>query len=597
MVASGEVDGLRGLVQSGGDVRALVNEVDEAGYSPLYNAVNAAEPNIEIVRVLLTAGADPKFAKVTHHPGYEMPKEFLADLPEEMRDLMGSAPPRVFREPLLKVAFTGGSVELVQLLAEHGLDLAEEDENRYTSVFTAIHGPGDRLPILRYLIGLGLPVDQETTYGESAIRSAYHFINFGVVEELLRAGADEGRLKWSPLHRALSLGTMEDLKSELRNSTDLEARDVWDRTPFLLSLLKGDIEAAQLLAEHGADIFASGQKSASICYAVESGNVALVRWLVERGCSIESTNYLDHTCLTLAAELGNREMVQTLLELGANPNVEDSFSSPLRNAANREIVLLLIDHGADTGDLDDEGRRKLLGLGEDLRASLDSVTRAEYLAGKDPKEGRGNPEDMTDPYRLAMIRNGRWAYAARQAFEDDPVFACGLKGRQHSPVWCFSRFGQSTTILPDGRVILIAGEHEDSYDPDFCIYNDVVVFRPEGDIRIYGYPYEVFPPTDFHSATLVGPDIYIVGSLGYMGERTAAVPVYRLSTVDFRIERVSTSGDSPGRVYRHRASLVGTGRIRVEGGTVISFGKKEENHVVNPDVFELDLETMVWARV
>ena len=38
--------------------------------------------------------------------------------------------------------------------------------------------------------------------------------------------------------------------------------------------------------------------------------------------------------------------------------------------------------------------------------------------------------------------------------------------------------GRSTVWLPDGRVVLIAGEHEDSYDPDFCIYNDVVVIQP-----------------------------------------------------------------------------------------------------------------------
>ena len=57
--------------------------------------------------------------------------------------------------------------------------------------------------------------------------------------------------------------------------------------------------------------------------------------------------------------------------------------------------------------------------------------------------------------------------------------------------------GQSQTELPDGRLICVAGEHEDSYDPDFHIYNDVVVFDPSGEYEIYGYPQNVFPPTDF----------------------------------------------------------------------------------------------------
>ncbi len=35
--------------------------------------------------------------------------------------------------------------------------------------------------------------------------------------------------------------------------------------------------------------------------------------------------------------------------------------------------------------------------------------------------------------------------------------------------WTNQRFGQTTTVLPDGRTLAIAGEHEDSYDPDFWI--------------------------------------------------------------------------------------------------------------------------------
>jgi len=39
------------------------------------------------------------------------------------------------------------------------------------------------------------------------------------------------------------------------------------------------------------------------------------------------------------------------------------------------------------------------------------------------------------------------------------------------PIWCFKRVGNTRTRLPDGRIICVGGEHEDFYDPDFCIYN------------------------------------------------------------------------------------------------------------------------------
>ena len=91
----------------------------------------------------------------------------------------------------------------------------------------------------------------------------------------------------------------------------------------------------------------------------------------------------------------------------------------------------------------------------------------------------------------------------------------GPSALEAGPGWCFDRFGQSTTVLPDGREVLIAGEHEDYYDPDFFIYNDVVVRAPDGKVAIYGYSKEAFPPTDFHTATLLPDSIVLIGSLGY----------------------------------------------------------------------------------
>jgi hypothetical protein len=44
------------------------------------------------------------------------------------------------------------------------------------------------------------------------------------------------------------------------------------------------------------------------------------------------------------------------------------------------------------------------------------------------------------------------------------------------------------------------GEHEDFYDPDFCIYNDVFVHERDGSVAIYGYPESVFPPTDYDAS-------------------------------------------------------------------------------------------------
>lgn len=83
---------------------------------------------------------------------------------------------------------------------------------------------------------------------------------------------------------------------------------------------------------------------------------------------------------------------------------------------------------------------------------------------------------MDQPFWQAMIRSGIDAYAGAR-------LAGGT--RDDCPVWCAQRFGQSLTLLPDGRAIQIGGEHEDYYDSDFCIYNDVFVHHPDGRIEIF----------------------------------------------------------------------------------------------------------------
>jgi hypothetical protein len=180
----------------------------------------------------------------------------------------------------------------------------------------------------------------------------------------------------------------------------------------------------------------------------------------------------------------------------------------------------------------------------------------------------------------------------------DKKFGDKARFTERQPVWSAARFGQSLTVLPDGRIIQIGGEHEDGYDPDFCIYNDVFVHSPDGEIRIFTYPREQFPPTDFHTATLIGNQIYVIGRLGYEQDlRPGFTPVYRLDTETFRIERVETTGESPGYVCRHQAKMVGSGLIEVSGGEVGSLVEGRMSLLENKCLNVLDVNTGIWKLI
>ncbi len=187
-----------------------------------------------------------------------------------------------------------------------------------------------------------------------------------------------------------------------------------------------------------------------------------------------------------------------------------------------------------------------------------AVAKADFEQWHGRCFGTANPQRMDNAFWQAMVRTKSNAYDARKLFEGRNMF------KPDEPVWCYDRMGRTVTWLPDGRVVLIAGEHEDGYDPDFLIYNDVVMITPKTEeIEIFGYPRSVFPPTDFHSATFVPstaervPDaIYIIGNLGYPEDRRADVtPVYRLELDTMAIHAVRTTGEGPGWVRDHTAWL------------------------------------------
>jgi hypothetical protein len=154
------------------------------------------------------------------------------------------------------------------------------------------------------------------------------------------------------------------------------------------------------------------------------------------------------------------------------------------------------------------------------------------------------------------------------------------------------------TRMPNGLIILTGGEHEDSYDPDFCIYNDVIVVQPGGEIRLFLYPRSLFPPTDFHTATLVGDHLYLIGCLGYRSQRRAAqTQVLRLDTETYRIDRVDTTGTSPGVIHGHVATVVEGHKIRVTKGSIITFKGDREVSEDNFREYVLDLQTLEWSLV
>ncbi|UUZ49586.1 hypothetical protein LP420_04795 [Massilia sp. B-10] len=120
---------------------------------------------------------------------------------------------------------------------------------------------------------------------------------------------------------------------------------------------------------------------------------------------------------------------------------------------------------------------------------------ATFLAWRAPRAGTANPSRMDNPVWTWLVHTRLCGFRANEALEGPCSTVVG-------PCWSFRRFGQARVRLPDGTLVCIGGEHEDHDDPDFHIYNDVVVCLAGRQRPREAYPMDVFEPLDFHSATL-----------------------------------------------------------------------------------------------
>ncbi|KAH7103620.1 hypothetical protein BKA62DRAFT_695942 [Auriculariales sp. MPI-PUGE-AT-0066] len=244
-----------------------------------------------------------------------------------------------------------------------------------------------------------------------------------------------------------------------------------------------------------------------------------------------------------------------------------------------------------------------------LVSQLDGITHAHYDQLRSRVFGTSNPHLFTEseqPYWYAMTRSCHDAWGGARALAERWGKDLPADFSQDSPRYCQKRFGQTRTVLPDGTIVRIAGEHEDSYDPDFCIYNDVLVIHPHPSssdgteqgcrpLSLYGYPRSIFPPTDFHTSTLVGDKIWIIGNLGYGTERRVGeTQVLQLDVQTFAILPIETSGDNPGWLSKHTARLVGD-EIIVNSGQIQVDDQRELQKLAGE--YGLNLVSRQWRQI
>lgn len=257
--------------------------------------------------------------------------------------------------PLVRAAGLGDVVEVTRQLDE-GEDINRADRDANTALGCAI--PRGQTAVSHLLLARGADPNRDTGLGEymeDPLHLAIRREQDPVIDALVAAGADVNRVdcKGTPLEAALARPDGALTKRLIAAGADADGR-LDGVPPLVLATRNGDVETARLLLDNGAD--PNGRPGGRPAIrAASRGDSAILDLLLSKGAALEvptggsSSGRVMDDALDLAASNGHLQMVNRLLDAGADPNHDPHLSPLLRSLfyGRLDVAAVLLDRGAD----------------------------------------------------------------------------------------------------------------------------------------------------------------------------------------------------------------------------------------------------------
>jgi ankyrin repeat protein len=335
VAAEGRWDDVMAMLESATTATIDVDAVSKLGRTALWLAAN--EGHAAAVQALLQTGADANKADTNGYaPLSRSASAPIATMLIERGASVNAA--NTFGQTALSCAAQEGDADVVEALLKAGADANKADDDGNAPLSGAASAP-----IAKMLIERGADVNATNNLGETALLTAALDDRADVVEALLQAGADVSKAAKNGC-TPLTFANAPIAKMLIERGADVNVANTRGQTRLWVAARYGDADVVEALLQAGADVNKADEdgyaplSAAASAKAHEDGFAAITtitKMLIDHGADVNATNNRGETALVRAMIGDSADVVEALLQAGADVNKADASGRlPLTVAAN-----------------------------------------------------------------------------------------------------------------------------------------------------------------------------------------------------------------------------------------------------------------------